>query len=231
MNTPHCILLYVKYPEAGRVKTRLARTIGNRHAVAVYRCFLADMLAMLQCADPNSRHKVCICYAPQSAESAFRSWLGDEYVYCPQHGSDLGDRMSDSFWQAFQAGYGKAVLIGGDLPDLPADHVTTAFAQLDTHDVVIGPTNDGGYYLIGFRQDSFAPEIFHEMTWSTMTVYAQTVRKIEALGRTYARLPEWWDVDVEDDIRQLLVRNRESGRAPQTLEYLRRYQVINRVIP
>ncbi len=225
-----CILFYAKYPEPGRVKTRLARTIGHEHAVALYRCFIADTLSMLRVA-VTDEYKVCVCYAPQSAKSVFRSWLGDEYDYWPQCGSDLGERMSDSFRQAFQSGCAKAILIGSDLPDLPAEHVTTAFAQLDANDVVIGPTDDGGYYLIGFRQDSYSPEIFHDIAWRTATVYAQTVKKIQDAGRTYARLPEWWDVDVEADLRQLPARSRKSARAPQTLKYLRQHQLVNPVTP
>jgi len=221
MNATDCVLLYLKFPEQGNVKTRLANTLGHEHAVALYRCFIADILDILR----HVAQGVCICYAPESAEQAFRDWLGADYAYFPQHGRDLGERMGDSFRQVFDAGYAKAILIGSDLPDLPAEHIATAFAQLDAYDIVIGPTDDGGYYLIGFRQDSFTPEIFQNMMWSTADVYAETMKKIHIAGRTHARLPEWSDVDVEDDLRQLIVRNYQSTRALHTLTYLRQHHI------
>jgi uncharacterized protein len=227
MNSSYCVLLYLKFPEHGNVKTRLANTLGHTHAVALYRCFIVDILAMLRNAAQNGESDACICYAPESAEQAFREWLGTAYGYFPQHGHDLGERMGDSFRQAFEAGYTKAILIGSDLPDLPAEHITTAFAQLDTHDVVIGPTDDGGYYLIGFRKDSFCPGIFQGISWSTDTVYARTLKNIHAVNCACGELPEWSDVDIEDDLRQLVARNRQSARALRTMAYLRQHQIGN----
>jgi glycosyltransferase A (GT-A) superfamily protein (DUF2064 family) len=112
---------------------------------------------------------------------------------------------------------------------LAVDIVTTAFEQLDAHDVVIGPSSDGGYYLVGFRQQSFTPAIFYNIPWSTGTVYAETIRKIHAAGCTYFALPEWWDVDVEDDLRHLTFRNRDqaSERALHTLMYIRQHHLTN----
>lgn len=227
MNASDCILFYLKFPEQGKVKTRLANTLGHEHAVALYRCFIADILAMLRNAAQDGKSDVCICYAPESAGQAFREWLGTDYGYFPQRDHDLGERMADSFRQAFEAGYTKAILIGSDLPDLPLEHITGGFAQLDAHDVVIGPTDDGGYYLVGVRQNSFFPEIFQGIPWSTDTVYAKTITKIHAVNCTYGELPEWSDVDVADDLRQLIARNRQSARALRTMAYLRQHQIVD----
>lgn len=217
-----CVLLYAKYPQRGRVKTRLSRAIGPEHAVALYRCFVRDLLAMLR-AGPR---RVCVCYAPRAAEADFREWLGAEYAYLPQRGSDLGARMKASFQQMFQSGCRAAVLVGSDLPDLPAAHIDTAFQQLEAHDAALGPTDDGGYYAIGFRADTFTPEAFDGIAWSTESVYAQTIRQLTTAGRTCASLPGWWDVDVAADLRQLASRAGASDRAPRTLRYLRQHPAL-----
>ena len=152
----NCILFFVKYPEAGLVKTRLSAELNETMAVELYRTFVLDLLSMLgKFATPFQ-----ICFFPENSLEKFMGWLGDKYAYMPQHGEDLGQRMENSLAEAFAQGFNRAIIIGSDSPDLPEELIHEAFSSLEIHDAVIGPSVDGGYYLIGFRNDAFLPEAF-----------------------------------------------------------------------
>lgn len=226
MTVKNGVLFCVKYPEYSKVKTRLANDIGHDHALELYKCFLLDMLAMLNSTIlRDSNTQICICYAPETAGSAFRTLFGENYRYFPQQGNDLGERMQQSFQQAFHSGLDKAVLIGSDLPDLPEHIVTTAFERLNRFDTVVGPSGDGGYYLLGFRQKTFFPEIFQGITWSTATVCAETLKKIEQEGYSVSLLPEWKDIDHYIDLQRFYARNQyQPEQAVHTMAYLRQIQ-------
>ncbi len=211
-------MLFVKFPEKGKVKTRLAKKVGDDHAVDLYRCFILDMLTMLD----SSGIQVCVCYAPEAAGRSFRAWLGNDYAYFLQQGDDLGQRMSNSFQQAFQYGFGKVVVIGSDLPDLSAHVIVAAFEKLQAVDMVIAPSGDGGYYLLGFRNDTFFPEVFQDITWSTAQVCAETLKKVETAGRTISLLPEWNDIDNYVELQRCYHRNQyHPERAMHTISYWR----------
>jgi len=139
----------------------------------------------------------------------------------PQIGDDLGARMENAFIRIFSEGFSSAVLIGSDLPDLPAAIIREAFDALTKSDAVIGPAADGGYYLIGFNKAVFSPRILRGIQWSTDRVFEETMKRCrEGSLRTYV-LPEWSDVDTIDDLRALLVRNRDAGvKRSKTLSYL-----------
>jgi rSAM/selenodomain-associated transferase 1 len=134
--------------------------------------------------------------------------MGNCYSYWPQRGHDLGERMKNSFIDAWHEGYTYTVTIGSDIPDLPRSFIEDAFIKLQTHDAVIGPAIDGGYYLIGFRRDTFFPGVFEGITWGTETVYEKTLNKLAMSGLSVGLLPEWYDVDTPDDLRSLCERNR-----------------------
>ena len=142
-----CVLVFVKAPEIGRVKTRLVGRLDAADAVNLYKCFTADILETLD----RWGYPVVVCYHPEAAEKRVTQWLGNGYIYQPQQGKDLGERMARAFSHAFAHGHRAAVLIGSDLPDLPGDRIEAAFSALARSRAVIGPALDGGYYLIGFR--------------------------------------------------------------------------------
>ncbi len=198
-----CLIFYVKLPKEGYVKTRLAQDIGNEHAVNLYRCFILDLTSTLQ----KLSQDVIFCYSPQDAESFFRSWLGDKFDssfghngfnYVPQSDADLGTRMRHSFEQAFKNGYKRAVLIGSDSPDLPKEILELAFVKLKTYDAVIGPATDGGYWLIGFNSKGFCPSVFEQISWSSETVFGETMKKLSQTKSSVALLPKWIDIDNYD---------------------------------
>ena len=196
-----CVLFFVKYPEPGAVKTRLASVMGAEAAAAMYRHFVQDMLAELVQVKADLR----ICC------DAGMAWLGPQHVYQPQQGDDLGARMRTALADAYAAGYERVVVLGSDIPDFPHELAQKALDDLDLHDAVIGPAFDGGYYLIGFRRDRFLPGVFDGMEWSGASVYAATMERLEAARLDVVRLPEWNDVDTMWDLNVLYRTNRNSS--------------------
>jgi rSAM/selenodomain-associated transferase 1 len=162
-----------------------------------------------------------IFFHPDSAKEKLYEWLGAQYSYLPQSGQDLGERIKNAFSYTFRNNIRQAVVIGSDSPDLPADLVNRSFAALDTHDAVIGPASDGGYYLIGFSQTSFLPKAFEKISWSSGSVFEQTLNILEQHQRKTYLLPEWYDVDTLEDLKAMVVRNKNTAfRQSKTYAYL-----------
>ena len=155
----NCILLFVKSPARGQVKTRLAADIGEDAAVGLYRCFVEDLVSTVGTLDAGLR----LCFHPPETKQHFLQWLGEQHSYIPQTGDGLGERLKNAFTDAFEQGFSKVVAIGSDSPDLPESFLRQAFEELDSHDAVVGPSSDGGYYLIGFSEGSFAPGTFERV--------------------------------------------------------------------
>ncbi|OHB56803.1 MAG: hypothetical protein A2Y07_06730 [Planctomycetes bacterium GWF2_50_10] len=202
-----CILFFVKDPSDGNVKTRLAAQIGTDEATELYKCFLSDLLGMLK--EIAIRFEI-VFYPPQS-DVRIKEILGDSFSYIPQQGSDLGQRMKNAFLAAFNKGYKKVVIIGSDSPDLPVKFVKDAFVGLESHDAVIGPAVDGGYYLIGFNFKNFIPQAFDNIQWSTAGVFTQTVNILKKYTSEIHLLPQWYDIDTLDDLNLLNQRNTGYG--------------------
>jgi rSAM/selenodomain-associated transferase 1 len=202
-----CVLFFVKSPTAGRVKTRLARELGPANATGLYKSFVLDILTVLTGLDTNLK----ICFDPPEAQDTLSDWLGNGFSYLPQKGRDLGARMKNAFKQAFADGFDQVVLVGSDIPDLPADFIRQAFATLDTHDAVIGPSSDGGYYLIGFSKETFLPRALDGITWSTESVLKQTLHALNECKRKPYMLPRWHDVDDMSGLKMLVERAENTG--------------------
>ncbi len=215
--------IMAKAPRAGEVKTRLCPPLSAEEAAELSRCFLVDTLAkvsLLGVATP------VLSYTPDEARDFFQA-LAPGFLLLPQRGVDLGARMAHCFAQLFHRGYTDVLLMGSDLPTLPQGVLWQALdlmAQPQT-DVVLGPSEDGGYYLIGLR--TLHRELFEAMTWSTPRVLAETVERAETKGLQIAYLPTWFDVDTPDDLERLhaaLRQNRDSV-PEQTQRFLRQRAV------
>jgi rSAM/selenodomain-associated transferase 1 len=191
------LLFFIKNPEKGRVKTRLASAVGDEVAVKLYRRFLLEMLSTLN----QGTFLFYLCFYPENSLSNLKRWLGDNYLYMPQKGEDLGERMKNGFIDAFAMNFKRAVLIGSDIPDLPLEYIEEAFASLIEKDVVIGPTFDGGYYLIGVKDKVFFPKIFEGIPWSTDKVLEKTMKVMKQEGLTVHTLQLLRDIDTIDDLR------------------------------
>jgi rSAM/selenodomain-associated transferase 1 len=194
-----CLLFFIKNPEKGKVKSRLAAVIGDDSAVSLYKNLVAQMLSTLK----EGTFPLYICFFPKSAQTPIKNWLGREYRYVPQNGKDLGERMRNGFIDGFAMGYKRVVLIGSDIPDLPMKYIEEAFKSLKEVDAVIGPAFDGGYYLIGFNQSTFSPQVFEGIAWGTKTVFDETMKKLKRFRRVVYTLPYQRDIDTAEDLKRL----------------------------
>jgi rSAM/selenodomain-associated transferase 1 len=219
------ILLFIKAPVVGQVKSRLAADVGEETALVLYKNFVLDIVNTLE----GGGYSFRICFYPAEGEKVISEWLGPHYQYMPQRGNDLGAKMENAFHCIFSEGAARGVLIGSDIPDLPSAMIYEAFELLKYNDAVIGPAADGGYYLIGFNRDSFLPCVFDGMSWSTDTVYQETVRVLQDASLHIHSLPLWKDVDTLDDLRSLLERNEDTMSVQsKTMEYLRNTRLLEK---
>ena len=217
-----CLLFFVRNPDGGRVKSRLASTVGKKAALDLYKNFIFDILATIEKRD----FALYCCFYPEDALADVKKILGAQYQYLPQQGEDLGARMAHCFHQAFTKGFNRVLLIGSDLPDLPGEIIDEAFAALEDVDSVIGPAFDGGYYMIGFNKGSFTPEVFSGIEWSTETVLQKTLGILKHHQRTVHLLPQWDDIDTLEDLRQFAARNIDTSICPRTMAYLRDNNIL-----
>jgi rSAM/selenodomain-associated transferase 1 len=193
------LLFFVKNPEKGKVKSRLASAMGDEPAARLYKGFVTQMLSTLK----KGNFPFYICFYPKHALKRLKEWLGDQHQYVPQKGKDLGERMKNGFTQAFQMGFKRVILIGSDIPDLPLEFIEEAFAALGKKDAVIGPAFDGGYYLIGFKESTFFPQVFEGMVWGTETVFEATMKVLKDLNQRVQILKPLRDIDTVDDLKNL----------------------------
>ena len=215
MTENNAVITFIKSPEKGRVKTRLAKGIGEKNALALYQCFVLDVLDMVR----STPWALRVYYYPEKSCCRIRSWLGNDFDLFPQAGITLGDKMKKALAETFAAGYERAVLIGSDLPDLPPDIINTAFNELNSSDAVLGPSPDGGYYLIGFTAKGFVPGIFNDILWGTNCVFNLTLNNFSDHGVLPLCLPVWRDIDTKEDL-QALGLDPASGPAMHTTRYL-----------
>jgi rSAM/selenodomain-associated transferase 1 len=190
------VLIFVRAPELGRVKTRLAAEIGAPAALRAYRRLAEHALGEARALEP--RASVRVHFNPAHAGDAVHAWLGDGPAYLPQVDDDLGGRMRAAFAQAFAAGLRRVVIIGSDLPDVSAGLLRRAFAELDSSPVVLGPARDGGYYLLGMRE--MVPGVFDGVPWSTADVLPRTMEILREAGIEPAMLEMLSDVDQAADL-------------------------------
>ncbi len=195
-----CVIMFVKFPQKGKVKSRLAASLGDERALELYRCFVTDLLEMIG----KSGYPLVLSFYPPEAEREMRGWLGDGYSYLAQQGSNIGERMRNAFETVFSRGYRSVLLMGSDSPDLTTEILDEAFSSLEEHHAVIGPAFDGGYYLIGFTREAFIPEVFRGISWSTEEVFRQTMNVFTATGRITHIMPPWRDIDTINDLEALI---------------------------
>lgn len=192
--SPVVTLVFVRAPEAGRVKTRLAAGLGAEGALRVYRRLAEHTLREARAMGGEVR----VHFTPADAGAEVRAWLGDGVRYLPQSAGDLGARMEAAFRDAFEDGADRVVIIGSDLPDLSAALLRRAFDALESHAAVIGPARDGGYYLLGMQ--TIIGGLFEEIPWSTNEVLARTLDRLRAAGIEPALLGALSDVDEVHDL-------------------------------
>jgi rSAM/selenodomain-associated transferase 1 len=192
------LLVVAKRPATGETKTRLCPPLTREAAASLYACFLQDTLDVMRAVPGVERG---IGYLPETAVDYFRA-LAPDMALTPQRGADLGERLDHLLSDALAAGAGQVVVMDSDSPTLPAAHVAAAFARLDgPDDVVLGPCDDGGYYLIGLKRPQ--PRLLLEVQMSTPFVVRDTLALAQGLGLRVALLPSWYDVDTAAELARL----------------------------
>jgi rSAM/selenodomain-associated transferase 1 len=206
----NCLVIVAKEPVEGHCKTRLAKTIGHSAATALYESFLLDIRDRLV-RDIQDYCDIVVAYTPDSDPKFFESYCPNGWKYVPQRGADLGDRLHHVIGDALELGYERVVVMSSDSPDLPNEYIYSAFNRLSDHDAVLGPCEDGGYYLIGVRR--LLPHLFQNIAWSTEVVAEQTIARAKECGAMLTMLPVWYDVDGEQDLQRLI----RSAQKPNLL--------------
>ena len=211
--------VFAKYWQPGEVKSRLAADIGPDAAATLYRNFVTTLLDRLACTGDRRM----LAYSPADRLVEFQNLLlalrrSEDWSLDSQSSGNLGNRMEQFFNDAFAAGASQVVLLGSDSPNLPTDLVDQAFSALGTVPVVLGPTTDGGYYLVGVGRST--PPIFADIAWSTSSVFQQTIERLTTNSIPYHTLPEWYDVDHLVDLRRLQADLTERAQRDATLRSL-----------
>ena len=216
-----CLTVFAKQPMPNRVKTRLVPPLSPEQAATLYTAFLTDWCeALAELSDVD----IVIAYTPPEAQPDLQALIGDDAIYIPQVGDDLGERLVSATQWAAEHGYTKILIVGSDSPTLPILYVSEAITLLDTRDIVIGPSLDGGYYLIGFSGENLpmiVPHVFEEIAWSTAEVFQQTVRRIHAAEATFGLLPPWYDIDTAEDLAFLHAHLSAMRLADDTVQAVR----------
>ena len=219
-NTQRRVLVFVRAPEMGRVKTRLEKKMDAATVLGIYRCFVEDIIQTLT----SGGYDITVCFAPSHKESIVQAWLGPTIHVQAQTGRRLGEKMRNAFSDVFATEVDHAVLIGSDFPDLDIRIIHEAFAFLQMKDVAIGPAEDGGYYLMGFRKDAFDGDVFTGIDWGTEHVYRQTLQRIHDAGLNDHILPSWQDIDTYEDLTAFYHRSKANG-----LMHLKTMQFLDRL--
>lgn len=212
----NALVFMAKWPQPGRAKTRLCPPLTPAQAASLACAFLLDTLAMAACADAD----LFLAFAPESAASDFRALVGPDVGLIPAEAPHLGIALREGQRAALAMGYRRVALVGSDLPHLPAYRYAEAFAALAGADAVLGPSGDGGYYLLATERET--PELFAHITWSTATVYRQTRDRAAAAGLRVAEIAPCDDVDTADDLPRLFDALRRRPGAGHTLRLLER---------
>ena len=190
------MIIFARFPELGKVKTRLAATTSNEFALEFYKKCLENLLTEMQ---KLPRDIVISIYCTEKV-SEMKELYGDRFQYFLQCEGDLGVRMHHAFKQQLEHS-NKAIIVGSDIPSLQVKHLQQAIDSLDICESVIGETFDGGYYLLGLKKAD--PTLFHSMPWSTDKVSSITKKRMSESSLKFSELEVLRDVDTEEDLKQL----------------------------
>ena len=199
--TENHLIIFVKNRIAGKTKTRLAKTIGNDKALAIYE----ELLNYTHCVTAPLQYKKWVFFSEYIEKNSL--W-GEGYELAVQHGADLGERMHSAFEKCFAQGAKRVCIIGTDCFELETRHIQEAFEILERKDAVFGPAEDGGYYLLGLQEQQ--PELFLNKTWSTPDVLAEALQTSEHLGLKVAHLKKLHDLDNEQDLRRYILQKNKK---------------------
>ena len=221
------LLVIAKRPAPGRTKTRLSPPLLPEQAADLFECFLRDTLDVARAVPGVSRW---VHYGPDDAAGYFEQ-LAPDFGLLPQVGESLGPRLDQVLTRCLEDGFERAVIMDSDSPTLPPAYIENAFAELDAADVVLGPCEDGGYYLIGLKRPQ--PWLLREVRMSTPHVLRDTLDLAQQDGLRVALLPSWYDVDTAQELERLRadLEAHANGTAPHTRAFLSRLAPVAQQAP
>jgi rSAM/selenodomain-associated transferase 1 len=213
------VIIFVRAPLQGKVKTRLARTLGNEKAAEFYRLCTEATISEVSRLSPEVGKYIFVAEPVGGYKTDYVVHHGFK-IYV-QEGESLGQRLCNAFNRVFENGAQKAIVVASDVPDLTTGIIEEAFSSLDKSDVVIGPCYDGGYYMIGMKE--LHEELFQDISWGTDKVFQQTLAAIRKNGITVEQLPVLIDIDTEIDLRRWVAI--KGDKKPTLLDFIRNMNV------
>lgn len=224
-NNRNLLIIFLKAPTPGKVKTRLQPDLTPRQSSELYRSMVEDLLSQFR---GKNDFSIRIQYSPADAGEEIRDWLGDRWELRPQAPGNLGDRMYQALREAAGDGYLKMVLIGSDLPTLTKQTIQEAFARLDKHRLVLGPSDDGGYYLIALQTPRRF--IFENIPWSSDKVLKKTMNRADWAGWYFSLLNPARDIDTYQDVLHLWSELQTGGSSYNRFRLMRTYKTLSKIL-
>jgi len=204
--------MFVKEPKLNFVKTRLAKSLGNQFSLELYKAFIHDLVDTFK--EQEFDFKLCAYPNLELINNTFGNFNNFLQVE-----GDLGVKMCKAFEGQFELGYEKIVLIGSDTPHITREMMDLTFIELDSHDIVLGPSLDGGYYLIAFKNNTFTKDVFQNISWSTEVVLEQTLQKIK--GKKVYLHKVLNDIDILEDLKSFYAEfSNSSFENSSTMKFL-----------
>ena len=212
----NALILFAIMPVSGKIRSRLMPFLSLEECTSLYDCYVKDVYEKAR----ETGADVYVFFAPRDAKEAFKTLLGEDTVLLPQHGDNLGQKMKNAIGAVLRMGYSKVVLMGTDIPHIHTETIQNAFDNLDHKDVVIHPALDGGYYLIGMKQEY--ESIWNIRRYGTNTVMYDTLQHMKEENLTTSVGQMYYDIDSKEDLKQLWndVRRGAVCNCPRTIAFL-----------
>ena len=212
----NALILFAIMPVSGKIRSRLMPFLSLEECTSLYDCYVKDVYEKAR----ETGADVYVFFAPRDAKEAFKTLLGEDTVLLPQHGDNLGQKMKNAIGAVLRMGYSKVVLMGTDIPHIHTETIQNAFDNLDQKDVVIHPALDGGYYLIGMKQEY--ESIWTIRRYGTNTVMYDTLQHMKEENLTTSVGQMYYDIDSKEDLKQLWndVRRGAVCNCPGTIAFL-----------
>ena len=218
--TKNALIIFIKFPELGKVKTRLALSTNNVFALEIYKLLAENIFHEAEKLDC----KTLIFYVDSTNEQKVKNWVNKDFLYLPQNGKDLGEKMLNAFEQVKSKGFEKILIIGSDVPDISKDLITNSLNELNKTDVVISPSDDGGYSLLGLKEiNSF---LFQNIEWSTQKVLNQTIEAIKQNKLSLTKLKTLNDIDTKEELIEWISKTKNMSLKTKILKIAERNNII-----
>jgi len=198
-NKKKALIVFARLPVEGKVKTRLAKEIGDKNSAILYRVCAEHLFKEVRRIEKHETD-LFLYYSEENDISNIKKWIGEDFYFYAQSGESLGMKMLNAFQQIFEKGYDRIIIVGTDVPDIDSTLMLNAFDELDKKDFVIGPSHDGGYYLLGMK--SLTADLFNDIKWGAERVLTSTLEKLNKTNASYKLLPKLIDMDMKKDIVQ-----------------------------